>query len=464
MAVAKVTDEPQYGGYEYQFVEKVPERCVCSIVCHKVLRDARLLVCCGKHICKSCLKRWFRSQEKLRQQQKPLCPHCKQENFVHVEDLSIRREIYDFKIHCTYGKAGCTWEGALSDLKTHLESEKGCGFVTVYCTNKCKGKIKRKDLADHLAQHCPLRKYKCEECGVRGTYQSITEKHYSECTKKPLDCPNKCGIRVIKRAEMTQHRSKCPLEPIECPFKEAGCQATLIRKELDSHMTANQQQHLLTLMAAFREVKASMKVMQGVIATDVTIIQQSNEKLSSDLALASIKSQLEIDSFRLKFCGPPLTIRMINFSHYQRSGKVWRSPPFYYEAGYKMQLAVYANGIGAGASTHVSITLLLMKGELDHQLEWPIKGCGKVVRPSIVLQKSTPQMFLDFTSFLTSSVRTPADHLSVLDKEGVRELDRMEKFLDHPTVSKRLLNDSICIVVKVDVDTQALSFMGHKRS
>ena len=228
MAVANV-DEPQYGGYEYQFVDKVPERCVCSVICHKVLRDARLLVCCGKHICETCLNRWLRSQGKLRQQREK-CPHCRQ-NLTHVKDLSVIQEVNDLKIHCTNGKEGCSWVGALSNLKTHLESEKGCGYVEVHCTNKCNKELKRKVLTDHLIQHCPLRKYKCQYCGQEDTYQTITEEHYGECPDYPLDCPNKCGVRGIKRAEMSQHRSECPLEPVECPFKEAGCQAKLVRIE-----------------------------------------------------------------------------------------------------------------------------------------------------------------------------------------------------------------------------------------
>ena len=42
-----------------------------------------------------------------------------------------------------------------------------------------------------------------------------------------------------------------------------------------------------------------------------------------------------------------------------------------------MCLAVYANGTGAGAGIHVSISLLLMRGEFDEQLKWPM-GRGKV--------------------------------------------------------------------------------------
>ena len=453
MAVANVADEPQYGGYEYEFADKVPERYLCSIVCRKVLRDPRLLVCCGNHICEACLNSWLRSQGELRQQedqQQPLCPHCREENFTHVKNLSLRREVDELKIRCTNGEAGCTWEGALSDLKTHLESEKGCGYIEVHCTNECKKQLLHKDLTDHLAQHCPLRKYKCQHCGQEDTYQTITEEHYDECHSYPLDCPNECGEKGIKRAEMDQHRSECPLEPVECPFKEAGCQEKLVRRDLDSHVTTNQQQHLLTLMAAFREVKAEFsaakeatKVMQKLIATDVAIIQQSDGTRSSALALASIKSQLEINSFRLQFDDPPLTIRMINFSYYLRSGKVWHSHPFYCHPGYKMQLAVYANGTGAGASTHVSIALLLMKGELDHQLPWPIEGL--VVHPSIVSQKSASE---DKLNFVLCPDCIPADRLQrVLEEEDVRELGRTEEFVAHQTVSERLLNDSIILEI-----------------
>ena len=153
---------------------------------------------------------------------------------MHVDNLAIRREINELKIRCTNGEEGCTWVDALGSLKAHLESEKGCGYVEVHCTNKCKKQLKRKDLTWHLAQHCPLRKYQCRHCGARDTYQTITEKHYDKCPNYPLDCPNMCGGRGIKRAEMSQHRSECPLELVECSNK---CKKQLLRKDLAAHLT-----------------------------------------------------------------------------------------------------------------------------------------------------------------------------------------------------------------------------------
>ena len=43
-----------------------------------------------------------------------------------------------------------------------------------------------------------------------------------------------------------------------------------------------------------------------------------------------------------------------------------------------MCLAVYANGVGEGAGTHVFLSLLLLRGEYDDQLKWPtnLKQCN----------------------------------------------------------------------------------------
>ena len=454
----KAEQEPQYGGYDYDFVEEVPEQLVCSAVCTKVLRDPHLTACCGQHFCNSCLQHWFKRQGKQ------VCPHCREENFTHIPDKPVKRKIDQLKIRCTNHKAGCDWVGELNTLQSHLDSNSGCGYVEVSCTNKCKMslhylpmivKMKRKDLANHLAQQCPLRKYKCQHCGKEDTYQTITETHYNKCPKYPLDCPNKCGTRGIKRAEMDQHRSTCPLESVECPFKEAGCQEKVVRKDFDNHMKTNQQQHLLTLMGAFRETKADLDSLKQVIATDVKILRQTTEKKTSDLALASIESQLEMKSLRLTDDGPPLTIRMTNFSYYKKSDKVWHSPSFYYGDGYKMQLAVYANGTGAGAGTHVSIALLRMKGEYDDQLKWT-EDCDKYnMKIEIATQKPTRTLQVpDFSYIIYQPKR-------VTGIENVREEGK--KTLVLQTMKEPIfLNDSIVFQVTYILHEEWILWSGQQ--
>ena len=45
------------------------------------------------------------------------------------------RKINELCILCTNRKNGCEWVGELGALKGHLESDKGCGYEIVRCTN-----------------------------------------------------------------------------------------------------------------------------------------------------------------------------------------------------------------------------------------------------------------------------------------------------------------------------------------
>ena len=132
MAVANIPGQAQYSGYNFTFIKPVPERLYCNI-CIKVLRDPQLTFCCGQHFCESCLKHWCKKQ-------KTTCPHCRHENFNHMLNKALKREIDDLEIRCTKQELGCQWVGELSSLQTHLDSDKGCRYVEVQCSNKCGAK------------------------------------------------------------------------------------------------------------------------------------------------------------------------------------------------------------------------------------------------------------------------------------------------------------------------------------
>ena len=72
---------------------------------------------------------------------------------------------------------------------------------------------------------------------------------------------------------------------------------------------------------------------------------------------------------------PPVTMVMRGFISWKMRGLTWSSPSFYsHIGGYKMCLAVDANGDGPGAGTHVSVFVFLMRGEYDDSLVWPFRG------------------------------------------------------------------------------------------
>ena len=93
---------------------------------------------------------------------------------------------------------------------------------------------------------------------------------------------------------------------------------------------------------------------------------------SQKVGIQSIRS-LTDESFHIREIGQPIIFQLINYSEYKRSNKVWYSAPFYVANGYKMCLAVYANGTGIGKGSCVSIALCLMKGEFDAQVAWPVE-------------------------------------------------------------------------------------------
>ena len=86
---------------------------------------------------------------------------------------------------------------------------------------------------------------------------------------------------------MTDHRSQCPEEPVQCPFEEVGCNQKFVRHELEQHMSATQQQHLLMVMGAYMDMKeANEKIEQhSLMVTEACKemkkdLNQLKEKLS----------------------------------------------------------------------------------------------------------------------------------------------------------------------------------------
>jgi hypothetical protein len=172
-------------------------------------------------------------------------------------------------------------------------------------------------------------------------------------------------VTGIKRKDMADHRCKCPQEKVQCPFAEAGCKSTIVRRKLDDHLSSNQQQHLLLVMGAYKQMKSQLQVTEAKLTTAVQLLRQGGE------ADKEIIDSIVTCSY-LKKSGDAVTMTMPRVSEYHRIGKTWRSAPFYFKEGYKMCLAVSVNKMEAGVCTGVLISLCVLKGEYDDQLKWPI--------------------------------------------------------------------------------------------
>ena len=355
--------------------------------------------------------------------------------------------------------------GELKSLQAHLESDSGCRYIEVQCSNKCGAMMMRKELEAHLEQQCPLRKIKCQYCYYEDTYQAITTQHCNECSHCLLPCPNNCGTTDILRADLDNHRSRCELEPVECPYYEAGCCVRVVRREFDAHMSRNQQNHIIVLLRAFEETKRQLSESQRELGECQRKLSECQGKLDNT-SVRLLETRLELEESKvkpaekktLKKHGDEVTFRMTNFSLYKVIDKVWHSPPFYFDEGYKLCLAVHTNGKGAGAGTHVSVELLQMRGEHDKKLTWWEDGryIHRVQQISIQMMKqhkkaqSQEKQYSLETHLCTRcfSRLPPHEDLRVCQSRGSTPIHE-DKLIDHQSVEQLMLfNDTIVLKLK----------------
>ena len=227
MAIATPTE---YGGYEYQFVNPVPDNWVCKI-CHLPSRDPYMTgQCCrGQTICKTCLDQWQKKAGNMK------CPVCRKQEGGFHPNYPIEREIKSLHVYCSNKEKGCKWKGELNDINNHLGNSRGCGFEEVRCSNECGKMIQRRYLTNHVETVCPRRKVNCQYCHGTGEHHFVEGQHQEECPKLPLPCPNKCEVGSVPREDMEAHRRKCPLEMIQCEYYSVGCEVMMARKDKEEH-------------------------------------------------------------------------------------------------------------------------------------------------------------------------------------------------------------------------------------
>ena len=309
--------EEENGGYDYEFVAPGPSDDQMCPICHLVARKACQANCCGKIFCKGCI-------EILRQYSNEFkCPICRRRlGKRYFKDKRMEREISHLQIYCTNKNEGCSWQGNLKDIDTHI---KACSNQKVTC-DKCDDVMQRHQLEFHNSDECLQRYYKCPHCEAVGIYILMIFSHLEECPDLVLTCPNEGCKDKIKRREMGSHQQKCPKEVIKCPYHDIGCETEMKREKMDEHMETNTQAHLQNAVKKIREQQQTV-------------------------------------------------IKFSDYSKHKRYEDSWSSSGFYTSAGgYKLRLCLDASGNGDGKGTHVSCFVNLMPGEYDDILEWPFQG------------------------------------------------------------------------------------------
>ena len=153
--------------------------------------------------------------------------------------------------------------------------------------------------------------------------------------------------------ELDEHVTKCSGDLYPCKYSSIGCKMKKFKKDLPSHEAECTTDHLKLSMQKITSLEAEVKRLRGM-----------GEKM------ANCQKKMNL---------PPVTFKFSNFVEQSkvmaRENRAWESPPFYsHPCGYKFYLRLQFE---AGSALSVSISVCLMKGEHDSDLEWPFRGTVK---------------------------------------------------------------------------------------
>ena len=420
--------KPVLVGYEYEFVDQVPEDYFCKL-CKHVARKPNITTCCIEVFCKYCV-------DAIIQDKKP-CPSCENSNVSSILQVKYKSKILALEVRCTMKDRGCEWTGQLQHLDAHLDVTTGdCEYVDVECPKKCVQKVQKRNVDTHLANECPNRDYRCPHCNFANKYH-VVSKHFDVCPYYPLACPNRCGA-TFERDDLPDHMKMCRLEEVQCVFGNEGCQAKFIRENEDEHMDQNTQKHLALMPAATlrisqdfeqklqeqqvfgqklqeqqevfekkmkqqkEENEQKQEQLGGQLQELLTQIDKQSREFQKQLDEQQIKSQeltkekdaqikgLKEQQIRNRqlieqqqqaisqLCRdvgiPPHDITFSDYQQEKAKNGYISSPPMYtHPGGYKFKLSLCPNGRGSGTNTHVSVYVFSLKSDHDAELKIPVK-------------------------------------------------------------------------------------------
>ena len=407
--------ENSFGDLSYKFREPVPNYLTC-IICYGLLKEAVATDCCGKMLCDGHFPHTNR-----------ICPVCRLSPLAVTRNKGIDNIVNDLKVFCLLREEGCQWEGHLCFEPDHRNTT--CEFEVVSCTNSCGTDMQRRNMESHLVEDCPQREVKCEFCETVVTANEL-ESHHESCPDYPVGCPHGCEM-TLPRKEVEEHSTTCPEMTVPCPFAGAGCKGLVKNKDLADHVQASVVEHLslisaqnISLHDGQETLKQVQKNLQGellqvtaenaslreelkILRRDHAAMKQKNldyqfqlsvrvDELSRDLrstatqskdlggSVAQLKQSTE--SFWHSYLAQisaissdnlPIIYKYDNFQEDLDHDQRTYTPSFYTtDGGYHLCLIAFPDGLKFGGE--MSVTVLILPGDNDDELSWPIDGSLKV--------------------------------------------------------------------------------------
>jgi hypothetical protein len=202
-------------------------------------------------ICKKCYNIYEKDQNafpqlsQILQDQKPL------------KIDSLVRVIYNLKVKCKNRDKGCTSQGTVQCIQTHMNNE--CEYQDIQCPNLgCQEIFIRQQLKEHLIK-CDFRNEICNDCKLSFPFRHL-EQHSTVCPKLKIKCSQGCGETILRENESEHFEHKCVKTEITCPFNTIGCDLKMLRGNLNEHLEKENQYHLLSFFEDFKKFRENIGI------------------------------------------------------------------------------------------------------------------------------------------------------------------------------------------------------------
>ncbi|XP_068701662.1 TNF receptor-associated factor 4-like [Montipora foliosa] len=378
--MAEVEGSCALGGYDEEFVDDIEDDWLCPI-CHLPLKVPVQTGVCGHRFCKLCLERHFTRQEADGQELTcPLDQNVLTRDKDMFLDKATERKVRSFVIKCP---RGCQWTGELRSKEDH-ESE--CRRLPVNCPNGCGELVPREEILLHTEDDCSLASIPCPyaEMGCNEKVpQPEIEFHLNFETRTHLDLV----CTKLKNTEEELRNTKdhldltcAKLENTEEELKNTkeGLDLACTKLENTEEELKNTKEGLDLAYTKLENTERELRNTKDHLDLACTKLKNTEEELRNtkeQFKETTKKHEERINALENK---PFIyTWKIDAFQEVLKRAKAGdvvkiHSDPFYSsECGYKARLRLYPNGSYRWENTHLSIYLVLLKGDFDSLLKWP---------------------------------------------------------------------------------------------
>ncbi|CAM5105260.1 unnamed protein product [Natator depressus] len=208
--------------------------------------------------------------------------------------------------------------------------------------------------------------YGALSCHVRQVHHGKVE----EAESLPAPSHQRLLLEAVQGAEAARGRLDQRLSEVEAQQKTLQNIVTVLSREMGRRDGARGS-------ADRGSASVLGEAMARILYLEEKVAQQDSLLAVKDVMISSLGAQvqaLEQTSYDGHFLWRVPDVGRKLQQALSRQIPAVNSPPFYTSRyGYKLCLKVYLNGDGTGAGTHISLFLVLMRGEYDFRLKWPFR-------------------------------------------------------------------------------------------